>query len=724
MTDWQKAKETAEKLVDRMTPAQQASQLQYEAPGIGELQLPAYNWWNEALHGVARAGTATVFPQAIGLAATFDQALIGRIGHAIGMEGRAKYNLAQNEGDAGIYKGLTFWSPNINIFRDPRWGRGQETLGEDPYLTALLGCAFVNGLQGQNEEGNKAAQAAKEKQKKLPSAEENGPEYLLAAGCAKHFAAHSGPEASRHGFDAKVSAQDLAQTYLPAFEELVCNAGVAGVMGAYNAINGQPCCLNDRIAGLLRNKWGFRGYFVSDCGALADIYQHHLYKKDAIETAVSAVESGCDIACGQVYASLAPAVEAGLVNNKALREAATRVLTVRAALGMFDPDCYWNSIGIEEIDSPEHRQLNVEAACRSAVLLKNEDGFLPICQPPKTVAVIGPNAQSVAALEGNYCGTASRYVTAVDGIRSAWPDSRLYYAAGCHLYREKTEGLGETDDRIAEAVAYAKAAQLVVVCIGLDPHLEGEEGDAYNSAACGDKMDLSLPESQKRLLAALQPYAEKTVAVCFSGSCIDLEEYTPKAVLQMWYPGAEGGNALAALLTGKENPCGRLPITFYRAKDALPPMEDYSMEGRTYRFLRQQPLYPFGYGLSYTSFQYSNLKLQLDGSITVSVKNTGHRTGREAAQLYASFTAETLLCPSRQLCGIRNITLAPGEETAVTFHVQNKWLSPVDREGNRVMPQKLEFFAGGHQPDEQSCKLAGSECCQLAAEDLTVFFRK
>lgn len=470
MRDRETARKRAKELVGKMTLEEKASQLKFDAPAIPRLGVPAYNWWNEGLHGVARAGVATVFPQAIGTAAAFDTDLTEKIGDVIATEGRAKYNAYAAEGDRDIYKGLTFWSPNVNIFRDPRWGRGHETYGEDPYLTGELGAAFVDGLQGDGE-------------------------YLKAAGCAKHFAVHSGPEALRHKFDAKASKKDMRETYLPAFEKLVKRAKVEAVMGAYNRTNGEPCCGSKTLMeDILRGEWNFEGHYVSDCWAIRDFHTNHMVTDTAEESAAMALKAGCDVNCGNTYLHIMKAYEQGLVSEEDITLAAERLFTTRFLLGLFDETEY-DKIGYDKLECREHLALADRAAAESVVLLKN-DGILPLKKENlKAIGVIGPNANSRAALIGNYHGTSSRYITVLEGIQDAVGENiRVYYSEGCHLFKDRVESLGLRQDRISEAVAVAKNSDVVILCLGLDETLEGEEGDTGNSYASGDKVDLLLPD--------------------------------------------------------------------------------------------------------------------------------------------------------------------------------------------------------------------------------------
>ena len=559
----EEAGKRAAELVAKMTLEEKAGQLSYNAPAIPRLGIPAYNWWNEGIHGVARAGTATVFPQAIGMAAAFDEELIAEVADCVATEGRAKYNAYADCGDRDIYKGLTFWAPNVNIFRDPRWGRGHETYGEDPYLTSRLGVAFVKALQGDGE-------------------------TMKAAACAKHFAVHSGPEALRHEFNAKASPKDMEETYLPAFEALVKEAKVEAVMGAYNRTNGEPCCgSRTLIQDILRDQWGFEGHFVSDCWAIRDFHERHMVTASAKESAAMALNAGCDLNCGNTYLHILSAYEAGLVTEEAITQAAVRLFTTRFLLGMFDGSEY-DDIPYETVDCEAHCRLADRAAEESIVLLKN-DGILPLhMENIKTIGVIGPNADSRKALIGNYHGTASEYITVLEGIRRAADGkARILYSEGCQLAEDKTEPLALTDDRIAEACITAEHSDVVVLCVGLDETLEGEEGDTGNSYASGDKLDLLLPASQRRLMEAIAKTGKPVVLCLMAGSAMDLrfaEEHF-NAVIQLWYPGARGGKSAADVLFGRVSPSGKLPVTFYEGVEELPDFQDYSMKGRTYRYM-------------------------------------------------------------------------------------------------------------------------------------------
>lgn len=691
--------ERAKDLVSRMTLEEKVTQMLYNAPAIPRLGIPSYNWWNEALHGVARAGVATMFPQAIAMAATFDENLIYEVADVISTEGRAKYHEFQRKGDHGIYKGLTFWSPNINIFRDPRWGRGHETYGEDPYLTGRLGVAFVKGIQG------------------------NDGKYLKAAACAKHYAVHSGPESERHSFNAVVSEKDLRETYLPAFKECVKEAKVEGVMGAYNRTNGEPCCGSKTLLkDILRDEWGFDGYVTSDCWAIKDFHEHHMVTKTAPESVALAVNNGCDLNCGNMYANLLIAHKEGLVTEEAIDKCVTRLMITRMRLGMFDDpsDVPYASIPYEANDSKEHREFAVEVAKKSMVLLKNENNLLPLDKNKiKSIAVIGPNADSRQALIGNYFGTASRYVTVLEGIQQAVNENtRIYYSQGCHLYKDKAEGLAAARDRFAEAVAAAERSDVVVMCLGLDASIEGEEGDTSNEYASGDKMHLNLPGLQQELLETIHKTGKPIILILLSGSALAVtwaDENIP-AIIQAWYPGAEGGKAVASLIFGEYSPSGRLPVTFYKTTEELPDFHDYSMKNRTYRYMQNEALYPFGYGLSYTRFEYSGLKI--DKSVigineniecSVKVKNVGSYESEEVVQLYLRDVEASVEIPRWQLRGIRKIHLKPGEETEVSFTLLPRQMALIDNNGKCILePGLFEIYIGGSQPDRRSQALTGT----------------
>ena len=672
MRDRTEAASKAKELVSRMTLEEKASQLKYDAPAIPRLGIPAYNWWNEVLHGVARAGTATVFPQAIGLAAMFDEDLQEKIADVISDEARAKYNGQSSHGDRDIYKGLTVWSPNINIFRDPRWGRGHETYGEDPYLTSRLGIRFIKGLQGSGK-------------------------YLKTAACSKHFAVHSGPEAVRHQFDARVNAKDMNETYLAAFEATVREAEVESVMGAYNRVNGEPACGSETLLKkTLRGKWGFRGHVVSDCWAIRDFHVNHKVTATAPESAALAIKNGCDLNCGNTYLHILEALQEGLVTEEDITTACERLFTTRFLLGLFADDCEYDSIPVTDNDTDEHASLALEAAEKSMVLLEN-DGILPLDpQSIKTIAVIGPNADSIPALEGNYNGTSSRYVTFLEGLRDYGRKHgiRVLYSLGCHLFKDRTSGLAQADDRLAEAAMYAEAADVTIACVGLDAGLEGEEGDTGNEYFSGDKKDLLIPESQRRLLAVLEKSARKLITVVTAGSSLNVPGGNAKVFT--WYPGQAGGTALAELLFGEKNFSGHLPLTFYQSVDDLPDFEDYSMENRTYRYFTGKPLYPFGHGLSYTT--YKVLKADADDlTVSAEIRNTGSMAGDALIQVYAA--CDSPFAPVHpRLCGFQRVSLNPGETKTVSVTLDPFTRTVINSEGNRISAEHGTLYVGLGQP--------------------------
>ncbi len=695
--------ERAKDLVSRMTLEEKVMQMLHSAPAIARLGVPSYNWWSEVLHGVARAGTATVFPQAIGLAATFDVDLIYDTADIISTEARAKYHEFQRKDDHGIYKGLTCWSPNINIFRDPRWGRGHETYGEDPYLTGRLGVAFVKGLQGNGK-------------------------YLKVAACAKHFAVHSGPEGERHEFDAIASQKDMRETYLPAFKELVKEAGVEIVMGAYNRTNGEPCCGSKTLLKeILREEWGFKGHVTSDCWAIKDFHENHKVTKTAPESVALAVNNGCDLNCGNMYGNLLIAHKEGLVSEEAIDECVIRLMTTRMKLGMFDDNdkVPYTNIPYEVNDCDKHRKFSLEISKKSLVLLKN-DKILPLDKNKiKSIAVIGPNADSREALIGNYFGTASKYVTVLEGIREAvTEDTRVYYAYGCHLYNERI-GLSEPREGFAEAISAAERSDVVVMCLGLDANLEGEEGDASNVYASGDKPHLNLPGLQQELLEEVYKTGKPIILVLLSGSALAVTwaDQNIPAIIQAWYPGAEGGKAIASLLFGDYSPAARLPVTFYKTTEELPDFKDYSMVNRTYKYMKNEALYPFGYGLSYTKFEYrdlliSNNKIKTGDKIScsVKVKNKGNYKSDEVVQLYLKL-CDGVDTPKWQLSGFNRINLAPGEEKEVNFELNPRQMAAIDNEGKCILsPRKFEIFVGGSQPDDRSQKLTNTKVLKTTYE--------
>ena len=687
--------ERAKDLVNHMTLEERAEQLKYDAPAIPRLGIPYYNWWNEALHGVARAGTATVFPQAIGLAAMFDDAFLGEIADIIATEGRAKYNMQSAKGDGDIYKGITFWSPNINIFRDPRWGRGHETYGEDPYLTSRLGVAFVKGLQGDGK-------------------------YLKGAACAKHYAVHSGPEGERHSFNAEVSDKDLWETYLPAFEALVKEADVESVMGAYNAFRGEPCCGSKTLLqDILRDKWGFKGHVVSDCWAIRDFHTNHMVTSTAPESAAMALKNGCDLNCGNTYLHMLQAYGQGLVTEEDITRSCERLMTTRIKLGLFDETEY-DGIRYEQNDCKEHHEAALWAARKSVVMLKN-DGLLPLKKEKlKTIGVIGPNANSRAILKANYCGTASKYITLLEGIQNEAGEAvRVLYSEGCHLYKDKVEPLAFPNDRMSEALAVAELSDVVILCLGLDADLEGEEGDTGNSYAAGDKPDLKLPGLQQKLLEKVTETGKPVVVLLSAGSAlaVDYADAHCSAVLQTWYPGALGGQAVAELLFGKYSPSGKLPVTFYKETEVLPDFSDYSMKNRTYRYIESEPLYPFGYGLTYGKVKLSDLKVDkkeigLDENVklSVTITNESDIELEEVIQAYIKIKGTEYEVFNHRLCAFKRVKLTKGETQTVEMEVKHDSMKVVDNEGNKIFEGDMAvLYVGTSQPDIRSIELIGED---------------
>lgn len=667
--------ERAEDLVSKMTLEEQVGQLGYKAIAVEHLGIPAYNWWNEALHGVARAGTATMFPQAIALAAMFDTDTMKQVGDICATEARAKYNQNKKHGDTGIYKGLTIWSPNINIFRDPRWGRGQETYGECPHLTASLGIAFVNGLQGEGE-------------------------VMKTAACAKHFACHSGPEGLRHEFDAVVLPKDLEETYLPAFEALVKKGNVESVMGAYNRLNGEPACASPYLTGKL-DEWGFEGHFVSDCWAVRDFHTKHNITNTPEESAALALSQRCDCNCGDSYDYLLAAIRTGLVEESFAQASAVRLMKTRIKLGMFDETCEYDGIGYDQVSSDAHKAISLETAEKSMVLLKN-NGILPLSIDKfQSIGVIGPNANSIDALRGNYYGTADEYVTFLQGIRESY-DGRIYYSEGCHLFKETLQPLGEPGDGYAEAVAVAEHSDLLIVCVGLDATIEGEEGDTGNAFAAGDKMDLYLPRSQRTLVEKVLALNKPTVIVVAAGSAINPLAEDADAIIHTWYPGQMGGRALSNILFGKVSPSGKLPVTFYEKSELLPAFEDYSMKNRTYRFLEDNVLYPFGYGLTYSKVECTSIKYDdSTNTATIEVENNGNFDTDEVIQLYVKDTQSKWAVKNHKLCGFKRCHIKKGETQSIRIQLDEKAFTVVDDQGKRFIDsERFVLFAGVGQPDE------------------------
>ena len=680
--------ERAHDLVSKMTLMERCEQLKFGAPAIERLSVEAYNWWNEGLHGVARAGVATMFPQAIGLAASFDDELLKTVAEVISIECRAKYNEYSKHGDRDIYKGLTLWSPNINIFRDPRWGRGHETYGEDPFLTARLGCAFVKGIQGDGE-------------------------HLRAAACAKHFAVHSGPEALRHEFDAVADPKDMEETYLPAFEALVKEAKVEAVMGAYNRTNGEPCCGSEYLHKKLV-EWGFDGYFVSDCWAIKDFHENHHVTATAEESVALALKNGCDVNCGSTYILVYKAYQDGFITEEEITAAAEHLMRTRMRLGMFD-ETEFDGLNYMDVETREHLDVSLEAGRNACVLLKN-DGILPL-DPEKinTIGVIGPNAQSQKALMGNYHGTASRYITIYDGIRDAF-DGRVLFSEGCHLFRDRVEGLGLPNDRLAEAIIVAEHSDVVILCVGLDETLEGEQGDASNTDASGDKLTLQLPEPQRLLVKRVLEVGKPTVVILVSGSSLNIESDRENALLQAFYPGSEGGKAVAEILFGKTSPSGKLPVTFYKDVHKLPDFTDYSMRYRTYRNERAEDhnvLFPFGFGLSYGDVRVESACAEVSEDCVKAkavLKNSGAATA-DVLQVYFKSESKDAV-RNHALCAFKKVRLGKGESAEIALEIPLSALTVVNDEGVRYLDRaaKTTLYFGTSQPDELSEKLSGKKC--------------
>jgi len=690
----QKIKECTEKaqaLVAQMTLAEAATQLAFDALEIPRLGIPAYNWWNEALHGVARAGTATSFPQSIALGASFDTELVHDVADAISTEARAKYHAASSHGDRGIYKGLTFWSPNVNIFRDPRWGRGHETYGEDPYLTSRLGVEFVKGLQGQGE-------------------------HLKAAACAKHYAVHSGPEKLRHEFNAVCSTKDLWETYLPAFEACVVEGKVEAVMGAYNRTLDEPCCASELLINeILRGKWNFNGHFVSDCWALSDFHNHHHVTNNAEESAALAISKGCDVNCGSVYASLMDAYDHGLVKEEDIRRSAVRLMATRFRLGILgDEGSEWDSIPFDVIDSPEHQALNIKAAEESIVLLKN-DGTLPIdAKKHKHIAVIGPNADSRVALKGNYYGTGAEYVTVLDGIRDylreSAPEVRVHYAEGSKLAAPQSDFITRKNDLLAEAVATAERCDLSILVIGLDETIEGEEMmmGSFAQGFEGDKPDIALPETQRDLIAGIIAVGKPVVVVLMAGSSVDLRVSESAknvgGILNAWYPGALGGIAVADVLFGKVSPSGKLPVTFYESCDDLPAFTDYNMKGRTYRYYHGKPLYPFGYGLTYGDNRVVSVARAGNSDTFAVVVENKRETVKDVLQVYIK--SESEFAPDNpKLAAFKKVDVQAGV-SELEISVPEDAFTVITDGGEKIVPGgKYTLYFGFGQPDSRSAEL-------------------
>ncbi|KJD34387.1 beta-glucosidase [Tamlana nanhaiensis] len=689
-------------LISRLTLEEKIDQMMNSTPGIPRLNIPPYDYWNEALHGVGRSCAATVFPQAIALGATFDAELAHRVSTIISDEARALYNAATAKGYHKKYGGLTFWTPNVNIFRDPRWGRGQETYGEDPYLTGLLGEAFVKGLQGDN------------------------PDFLKTAACAKHYAVHSGPEKLRHEFNATTSQKDLWETYLPAFEQLV-NAEVETIMCAYNSTNGMPCCANTYLINdVLKDKWQFDGHIVTDCGALEDFYNTpsnggHGIAKSKAEAAAMALKSGINLNCGGIYNHLDEAIIDGLITEKDIDEQLFNLLKTRFKLGLFNPkgSSPYDSISIAVVNSEKHRKLAKEVAQKSIVLLKN-NGVLPLKNDLSKYFVTGPNAANVDILLGNYYGVNSNLVTILEGIVNAVdPASQIQYRQGCLLSEFPK-------NPIDWASGNAGNSDVTIAVLGISSLLEGEEGESLASATAGDRLDYNLPENQLDYLRKLRKVADRNpnnkkpiIAVITGGSPINLKEVheLADAVLFVWYPGEEGGNAVADIIFGKVSPSGRLPITFPESLNQLPAYDDYSMQGRTYRYMNEKPMYPFGFGLSYTNFEYSNVSADKSSinkgeTVTLSAKmtNIGNYTSDEVVQVYIKDEAASATTPNFQLIKTKRITLTANTSETLTFTITPKDFEIVLNDGSKTIESgTFKIYIGGSSPMSRSTELGASK---------------
>ncbi|MCF7976101.1 MAG: glycoside hydrolase family 3 C-terminal domain-containing protein [Phycisphaerae bacterium] len=683
-------------LISRMTLEEKISQLKYDADAVPRLGIAPYNWWNECLHGVARAGKATVFPQAIGLAATFDTGLVYDVASAISDEARVKFQQAQDEGNFARYRGLTFWTPNINIFRDPRWGRGQETYGEDPFLTSRMGTALVKGLQGDHHR------------------------YLKVAACAKHYAVHSGPEALRHEFDAVVSDKDLWETYLPAFHALV-DAGVETVMGAYNRTNHEVCCGSSKLLmDILRGQWGFKGHVVSDCWALQDIHQTHLVTKTPEESAALALKSGTDLNCGSTYGPyLKKAVDLKLVTEADVDRALSRLLRTKMRLGLFDPPEMnpYTKIPASVLCSQAHKDLARQAAQKSIVLLKNKNQCLPLSKNPTQLYVVGPMAANVQPLLGNYYGLSDHLVTILEGImNTVSPASTVQYRPGALLDHANVNPVDWYSGIAAEA-------DVTIAVVGLDNMLEGEEGESLASPAKGDREDIQLPAHQLDLLKKLRKNARQLVVVVTGGSPIALGEVhdMADALVFAWYPGEQGGQAVADMLFGDVTPSGKLPLTFPTSVAQLPEYADYAMTGRTYRYMTAEPLYPFGFGLSYTQFEYSRPRLSLaeikpgqSTQVTVTLTNRGELPGEEVAQLYITDIEASVPVPQYALKGFQRVSLEPGQRKTVTFMITPDMLTLVNQDGQSILePGRFKITIGGSCPSPRAQALGAAKTVEM-----------
>lgn len=689
-------------LLSRLTPEEKVGQMMNQTPAIERLGIPPYDWWNEALHGVARAGRATVFPQAIGMAATFDDEALLKTFTMVSDEARAKYHNYQKNKEYDRYKGLTFWTPNINIFRDPRWGRGMETYGEDPYLTGRMGLAVVKGLQGDD------------------------PHYFKTHACAKHYAVHSGPEWNRHEFNTEVSPRDLWLTYLPAFERLVKEGNVQEVMCAYNRLEGKPCCGSDKLlVDILRNGWGYDRIILSDCGAINDFWEkdthtpRHRTHPDAESASADAVRTGTDLECGNSYQALVKALKDGKLDEKALDLSLRRVLKGRFELGMFDPDerVKWSQIPYDVVDCQAHKDMALAMARKSIVLLQNKDNILPLNKGIKKIAVVGPNAADSVMLWANYNGFPSSTITIVDGIRNKLPDTEVIYEPGCDHVKDSVLINGKMMPVNFQAtISKVKEAEVIVYVGGISPRLEGEEMpvDAKGFRK-GDRTSIDIPQVQRKLVKTLKATGKPVIYIVCTGSALALnwEKENVDALINAWYGGQAAGTAVADVLFGDYNPGGRLPITFYKSTEQLPDYEDYSMKGRTYRYMTEEPLYPFGYGLSYTSFVYRNAKLSSEkigkkDKVTLSfdLQNTGKMDGDEVTQIYIKNPNDPE-GPIKSLKGFKRVHVKAGETVPVSIDLgPDAFYSFVDNTQTlEVLPGKYEILYGGSSADKDLLKV-------------------
>ena len=672
-------------LISRLTLAEKVGLMSHPAKGVPRLNIPAYNYWSEALHGVARNGRATVFPQAIGMAATWDQGLVKRVGEATGDEARAKYHAAlDRNGYTQQYQGLTFWSPNVNLFRDPRWGRGQETWGEDPFFSGEMSYAFVTGLQGDH------------------------PKYLKAAACAKHYVVHSGPEKDRHHFNAICTRRELYDSYLPSFKKLVVDAKVESVMGAYNRTLDEPCCASQLLlVDILRGEWDFQGHVVSDCGALSDFHLNHKITADAAESAALALQKGCDLGCDEVFDAIPEAIERGLITEQDVDRSLERTLGTRFKLGMFDPpeEVPFTSISMDVVACPEHRQLAYQTAVESVVLLKNKNNILPIKPETKKIFLTGPTATSLEVLLGNYYGFNNEMSTILEGVTGRLPEGMgMEYHPGFLL--KHPNAVERT-----WAPFMAQSADLTIACVGSSPQMEGEEGESLLTPLNGDRDEIALPQNQIEHIKQLAIHGARIVLVVTGGSPIALGEVEElvEAILFVWYPGMEGGKAVADVLFGDVSPAGKLPLTFPKSMDQLPPFEDYNMAGRTYRYMTEEPLYPFGFGLSYSSFEYDALSLEKaqvgageNLAFQVTVKNTGERPSAEVAQFYLSYLEASTIVPLSKLVGFQRVTLEPGESRSLQFTLTPEMMSFFNDDGKLTLePGEFRLEVGGCSPGQR-----------------------